>query len=137
MPHEDPDDNDYGYCMDDSSEEYEEDNATEKGKDLPIKSEMWHICKNIERLTNVNADEMKQLNDVNFEERRKFYAISITNFIFFAIQMVTVLITQVFSDSTEEGTSIFILKGVGDLPRVPIFVSAPITDFGWAGMFMF
>ena len=47
----------------------------------------------IERMTNVNADEVKALNDVNFEDRRKFYAISIGNAVFYLIQMGTVLFT--------------------------------------------
>jgi hypothetical protein len=43
--------------------------------------------KHIERLTNVNVneDDMIELNDVNFEEKRKFYAISLSNFVFYVI----------------------------------------------------
>ena len=91
VPNFDRDSNDYGYCMHDSDESDEDENATEAGKprtSVQLKTgNKSKMGKHIERLTNVNVneDDMIELNDVNFEEKRKFYAISLSNFVFYVI----------------------------------------------------
>jgi hypothetical protein len=51
--------------------------------------------------------------------------------------MATVLFTQIdWGGNDFKGTSIFIFS-VEQLPKVPIFVSAWVTDVGWAAMFGF
>jgi hypothetical protein len=91
VPQEDPNAS-LGYEMYNSSDSEEDDKKTDS-KHRPSVNNNIFSTKRIERLTTVKYEDRKEIDDVNYEEKKKFYAISISNLIFYTIQMFTVLLT--------------------------------------------
>ena len=80
-------------------------------------------------MTNLKADAVIADNDAHLENRRKYYAISLSNLVLFILEIIVILTTQVFYSGTTK-QSIFLFKET-QLHNTPIYISGYFLDIGW------